>query len=152
MTVGVTANCMVCPKQMSQLCVYTDRDPQPSMSSLLHHLPSWETFSSQWTSRFSSNREKSSGSSSSVSRKRADYEDLKDSNIAAEEHNYEMAPVKSVRDYQYTGKATDVRTFVHTGKPGEVEEDGIHLQYNVEQESNTSERGIEDNTRTSTTM
>lgn len=55
-----------------------------------------------------------------------------------------MAPVKSLRNYIHTGNPTDMRTYVHTGNPSEVEEDGIHLQYNVEQESNINERGVED--------
>ena len=113
-----------------------DWDVQPAMSSLLHHLPSWEKLSSIWTSRFSSNREKSSTSSSSHNRKRSDYKGLKDAKIGAPEESHEMAPVKSLSDYIHSGNPTEMRTYVHTGKPSEVEEDVIHLQYNVEQESN----------------
>lgn len=104
------------------------------MSSLLHHLPSWERLRSILTSRFSlswsSNRGKSSDSEPSCSkRKKAEYKDLEVSNPTFRDRSYEMAPVKSIR------------TYIHTGNPSEVEEDGIHLQYKVEQESTTNEPG-----------
>jgi hypothetical protein len=55
--------------------------------------------------------------------KRTEYNTLDTSNISHTDRNFEMAPVKSIR------------TYVHTGDRREVEEDGIHLQYNVEQET-----------------
>ena len=147
MSVGVIASCMVCLEQLARPEADINWDLQPSMSSLLHHLPSWDGLSTKWTSRFSSNREKVSGSNSSLNRKRADYKDLENSNVAIKERNYEMAPVKSLSNYIHTGNPVDVRTYVHTGGRSDVEEDGIYLQYNVEQESNMSERGIEDVSR-----
>ncbi|KAL9071736.1 MAG: hypothetical protein Q9161_004000 [Pseudevernia consocians] len=118
MTLGVSASCM------------------PAMSNMLHHLPSWDKLSSMWTSRFSSNRERSPGSSPSQYRNRNDYKGLKDSNVALRKESHEMAPVKSLSDYLHTGSSTEMRTYVHTGDPSEMEEDCIYLQYNVEQESN----------------
>ena len=111
-------------------------NPQPAMSNLLHHLPSWDKLSPMWTSRFSSNRERSPGSSPSQYRNRNDYKGLKDSNVALREESHETAPVKSLSDYLHTGSSTEMRTYVHTGNPSEMEEDCIYLQYNVEQESN----------------
>ncbi len=63
--------------------------------------------------------------------KRTAYTDLTDGPTTFGESDYEMAsaPVKSIR------------TYVHTGGPWQVEEDGIHLQYNVEQKVTVDEEG-----------
>ena len=133
MCVGVTASCMVCSSASARES-YADPILQPSMSNLLHHLPDWEILSSQFSSRFSahrsSNRGKSLGSEPSYSkREREEYSDLEASNPPFRQRDCGMAPIKSIR------------TYVHTGNPKEMEEDGIHLQYNVEQESTISEHG-----------
>ena len=103
------------------------------MANLLHHLPSWDQFSSKiistFTSRQSSGKSKSSESSASFGkRNRNEYKDLGATAPSVDENNYEMAPAKSIQ------------TFIHTGGPQEVEEDGIHLQYNVEQQSASVKR------------
>ena len=57
----------------------------------------------------------------------ADYKDI--DKVGGSEYSFRMVLVKTIR------------TFVHTGAPGEVEveENGIHLQYKVEQRSVTDE-------------
>ena len=101
------------------------------MSKLLHHFPSWDTMSSIWTSRFSPKREKSSSSGLSPNRKRSNYKDLTDSNVAIREESHDLAPVKSLSGH------------IHTVNPSEVEEDGMHLEYNVERERNITGNGTE---------
>ena len=64
-------------------------------------------------------------------RQRTEYRDLELTNSSLGDRNYEMGPVKSMR------------TYIHTGDPTDVEEDGIHLHYHVDQESAISEGGRE---------
>ena len=77
-------------------------------------------FSSRYASGKGSSKGHSSGSDiSHKHHKKARYADLGESGL----QGYETAPVKLMR------------TYVRTGKTNEVDEDGIRLQHDVEQES-----------------
>ena len=104
------------------------------MSGYLRHFSGLSQWTSKLTSRLSSGWFGSSKGTSAPSgaapygkRKWTDYKEMDRSGSGSgsgEQHAFEMAPSKSIR------------TFVHAGGPGEVEEeDGIHLRYNVEQRS-----------------
>lgn len=99
------------------------------MNKLLHQLPSFGLLSSNILSRFVSSRGKSSSSEQSRSNgARATYADLEASRTGPKRRDLMMRPVKSVQSY------------VHTGRPGKLEEDGIHLQVNVNQSISISEQ------------
>jgi hypothetical protein len=115
----------------------------PSMSSLLRQFPSWSLVVSRLASRFSSTRASSksgakegafgpSGSNPLSFRKpkRTAYANLTDGLTTFGESEYEMASVP----------VNSIRTYVHAGVPRQVEEDGIHLHYNVEQKVAVDEK------------
>ncbi|CAD6591540.1 MAG: hypothetical protein ASARMPREDX12_005214 [Alectoria sarmentosa] len=112
-----------------EMCVGVIASCMPSMSNLIHHLPKWTPLNSRLNSffsdkLFSSTREKASSSQRSFSKPRkAEYADLDGPKPVFAERNYEMGPVKSTR------------TYIQVGSARELKEDGIHLQYKVEQES-----------------
>lgn len=118
------------------------------MSSTFRHIPHLSLLSSKFVSRltpswFSSSSKGGGWASSKLGlsdgkhsglpsygkqhRGGPDYKDL--DRGGGSENSFRMALVKPIR------------TFVHTGGPGEVEveEDGIHLQYKVEQRSMADE-------------
>ena len=131
--VGVIASCMVRQMSSSIMSYVLIELRKPSMSNLLRHLPTWENITSIFTSRFYSQRYDASWykifDQSNRKPKKALYADLElESGVGngSGVRGYEMAPVKTVR------------TFVRTGKPGVVGEDGIHLQHDVEQQISMS--------------
>ena len=99
------------------------------MSGYFRHFSGLGHWTSKLTSRLGSGWFSSSKGESTKSgvpygkRKWTDYKEMNKSGSATGDPAFEMAPTKSIR------------TFVHAGGPGEVDEDGIHLQYNVEQRS-----------------
>jgi len=102
---------------------------QPSMNKLLHQLPSFALLSSNILSRFSSSRGKFSGSDQSRSNgARATYADLEAARTGSKTRNCMIRPVKSIQSY------------VHTGRPDQFEEDGIHLQVNIKQSVSSGEQ------------
>ena len=102
-------------------------------SGILDHL-NWSRLSSafsRFSSRYGSGKGSSKGQStgSDISKKHhrhARYAYLWESGLLG----YERAPVKLMR------------TYVRTGKTDEVDEDGIRLQYDVEQESAPNPYGV----------
>ena len=81
-------------------------------------------------SRYGFGKGKYSSSDSSTNKGRqAQYVDLEDRGHAPGMQGYEV-PLKSMR------------TYVRTGKTGEIEEDGIHLQYDVEQMTSPKQSDI----------
>ena len=99
------------------------------MNKLLQQLPSFGLLSSNILSRFSSSRGKSSSSEQSRSNgTRATYADLEAARTGSKTRNCVMRPVKSMQSY------------VHTGRPDHLEEDGIHLQVNINQSISSSEQ------------
>ena len=104
------------------------------MSSLSRRI-NWERLTSIFSSRFStyhaSSKGKSSGSAHSHnSGRKARYADLDDSGHKQGLSGYETAPIKLMR------------TYVRTGKTDQMEDDGIHLQYDIEQETSPKTSGI----------
>ena len=101
------------------------------MSNMLHHLPAWASWdlmasklSFSFSRRSGSDQSKHTDSGHSNTRpQRANYTDLAKSVDGSGLHSYEMGPVKSTN------------TYIRTGKSNEVDDDGIHLQYDVEQRS-----------------
>ena len=106
-------------------------------------IASWSLLVSRLASRFSSTRTSSksgpkegafgpSGSNLLSFRKprRMAYADLTDGLTTFGESEYEMASVP----------VNSIRTHVHAGVPRQVEEDGIHLHYNVEQKVAVDEK------------
>ena len=94
------------------------------MSGFIHHI-NWSRLTSAFSSPFSSRagfgKGKSSSSDSSPNKGRqARYTDLENRGHGPDIQGY-GTPLKLMR------------TYVRTGKTGEIEEDGIHLQYDVEQ-------------------
>ena len=97
------------------------------MSSLIRHI-NWKrltsVFSSSIFSRYGFSKGKSWGSNSSLDKgRKATYADLEGRAPEPGLHGYETAPVKLMR------------TYVRTGKTDEIGDDGIHLQYDIEQET-----------------
>ena len=107
------------------------------MSGTFKQLSNLKIGSFKWSSRLSSTWFSSSKGVSLYSglsygkQKSNQYKDIDKSGTSLGSNTFPMAPVKSIR------------TFVYTGSPGEVEEDGIHLQYKFEQRSATDESGLE---------
>ena len=99
------------------------------MSRVFHHI-NWarlaSVFSSRFSSRYGSSKGKSSGSDAPNKGRKARYADLEDRVHGPALHGYETPPVKLMR------------TYVRTGRTDDVEEDGIHLQYDIEQERSQS--------------
>lgn len=97
------------------------------MSSFFRHI-NWQRlasiFSSHFSSRYGFSKGRSPGSGNSPNKAtRARYADLENKNRRPGPQGYETAPVKLMR------------TYVRTSKTDEVGEDGIHLQYDIEQQT-----------------
>ena len=88
-------------------------------------------FSFRFSSRHESGQSKTFGSDNVPNKgKKARYADLEDLNHGPGLQGYQTAPVKLMR------------TFIRAGKTGDVsDEDGIHLQYDVEQETSRGHSG-----------
>lgn len=103
------------------------------MSGFVHHI-NWNRLASAFSYRFSSRygfgKGKSSSSDSSPNKGRqARYADLEDRGHGPGMQGYETPLML-------------MRTYVRTGKTGEIEEDGIHLQYDVEQMTSPKQSDI----------
>lgn len=101
------------------------------MLNMLRHLPAWANWDLITSkillgfSRYSgSGHRKYADSGHSYNKpQRANYADLAKGVDRSGQRGYEMGPVKSTR------------TYVRTGKSSEVDDDGIHLKYDIEQQS-----------------
>ena len=119
MTLGVSISCM------------------PAFSHMLRHaLPGFETLRSRLTSRFSSSRSRTKNSSGYGSNyKKAGSEQSSNHGGSLDGYTETKDPYQ-VRTYEMGG-VKPVTTYIGGGQRGQVSEDGVHLKYELRQESHS---------------